>query len=173
MNANYGRLPRPAPGYHPVFRARGGNKRPCANCKESSVELDVAAILYPRSAVVPAKHRSHIAEKLLESPKFTGGSHGDRIVEALEWSIEKARLICEQSLAANQTRIALDALRVIGDIAANEAKIVGAIPKSKSMHVHVPAFTPEQARALLADVAATALPAPEATVEQPASTGND
>lgn len=101
----------------------------------------------------------------MDSPKFTSGSHGDKIVEALEWSIEKAREICEIALAANQTRVALDALRVIGDVAANEAKIVGAIPKNKSMHVHIPAFTPEQAQALLADVAATALPPPEATVE--------
>ena len=105
---------------------------------------------------ISSSHRKHIARSITESSKFRSGSHGDRIVEALEWSTEKARAICEEALANSQPRVALDALRVISDIVANEAKIIGAIPRSNSTHIHMPALTPDQAKTLLEDYAATA-----------------
>lgn len=173
------KLPQGVGGYRPHSGLRAPRlvaRKPCDFCRSPSLDLDVAGILYPRNVggFVPAVHRRHIAERLTESAKFASGSHGDRIVEALEWSIVQARNICEAALAANQPRVALEALRVIGDVASSEAKIVGVIPKTKSMHVHMPAFTAEQAQALLADVAATALPAPvvEAVVVE-SSPGRD
>jgi len=86
------------------------------------------------------EHIEHMGKDIVASSKFRDGSYGDELLGKVEWALKQMEQIA-MDMRRTKPRIALLALKSLGDLASTQAKLIGlGVPRASgknSLHLHI------------------------------------
>lgn len=161
-------------GRGPTFAPHRKQKAPCQVCAmppDERLKIDWMLLSGYWNTLGYREHLKHVADEITAASKYRDGTYGDTLLNKLEWAMNEMQGIAED-MRQDKPKVALLALKNLGDLAGTQAKILGlGVPRQQgknSLHLHLGKdVKPADLSRAIDAYQRTQLPAPaaESTVE--------